>query len=392
MTLEGLACGERLDARVFEEIVRRSVLECAKWNIADEGRMTLHDFPLLLSSALAARLASWAERLDAEAREAETELLARRDLFARLGLPLRLRLALSGARPSDAGRYARFDFHPLEGSGVAITEGNLDVAGGLNEASGVTRLFAEHVPSAKPGGDPARALGREVAATGEVVGCMYATQFADDHQVVRFVARHLGPNVVLFGPSQLVWRGTRACARVGSRVVPLDAVFRFFPAEWLARLPLTSAWWRVFAPGATRWVNPASTVLTQSKRFPLVWAELSAKLTTWRRLMPETRCPRDANGSTWVLKPALAHEGHRVAIEGVTGAFEAIRREARRAPRAWTAQRRFAAASLETPMGPRFPCVGVYVIGGRAAGFYGRLADRPLVDHRARDVVILVRA
>jgi hypothetical protein len=391
MTPDDLTCGEPLDARAFAALARRAVLECAKWNIADDGRTTLCDFPLVLSPALASRLARWAERLDEEARDAEAELLARPELFARLGLPFRVRLALARARPSTACRYARFDFHPLGGDGFAITEGNVDVAGGWNEASGVTRLFAEHARAASPGGDPADALGRAIAAAGDVVGCMHATQFADDHQVVRFVAKHLGSRVVLFGPSQLVWRGRRACARVGSRLFSFDAVFRFFPADWLPRLDIASSWWRIFAPGATRWVNPASTILTQSKRFPLVWRDLRAPLATWKRLMPETRCPRDADGRGWVLKPALAHEGHKVAIDGVTATYDAIRRAARRAPRAWAAQRRFAAAPLRTPRGPRYPCVGVYVVEGRAAGFYGRLAERPLVDHHARDVVVLVR-
>jgi hypothetical protein len=36
-----------------------------------------------------------------------------------------------------------------------------------------------------------------------------------------------------------------------------------------------------------------------------------------------------------------------------------------------------------------YPCLGVYTIDGRAAGIYGRLSARPLVDYAAVDVAVL---
>jgi hypothetical protein len=64
--------------------------------------------------------------------------------------------------------------------------------------------------------------------------------------------------------------------------------------------------------------------------------------------------------------------------------------DSKRSPRRWVAQHRFAAATLETPDGPVFPSIGVYVIDGRPAGLYGRMAKRPLIDDGACDVVVLV--
>jgi hypothetical protein len=94
-----------------------------------------------------------------------------------------------------------------------------------------------------------------------------------------------------------------------------------------------------------------------------------------------------------VLKPALGHEGRDVGIDGVTepAAWSAIRRAAARDPDAWAAQRRFAVPELPTPEGPLYPCLGVYVIDGRAAGAYGRAGVRPLIDDRSREVAVLVR-
>ncbi|MBC8011635.1 MAG: hypothetical protein H7067_16240, partial [Burkholderiales bacterium] len=54
------------------------------------------------------------------------------------------------------------------------------------------------------------------------------------------------------------------------------------------------------------------------------------------------------------------------------------------------AQRRFHATAWHTDEGPRFPCLGVYVVEGRAAGIYGRVSPRPLIDAHAQDVAVLV--
>ena len=186
---------------------------------------------------------------------------------------------------------------------------------------------------------------------------------------------------------------TFACALIGSDLVRLSAVFRFLPADWLPRLERASEWQRIFQPGPTLWVNPGSTILTQSKRFPLVWPELHARLATWKSLLPETRSPRRAFGEHWVLKPALAHEGYRVGMPGITDErdYLRIRLESRLMASRWVAQRRFHAAAIATPDGPRFPCVGSYVVNGRPAGLYGRLAVKPVIDDKAQDVVVLVR-
>lgn len=55
----------------------------------------------------------------------------------------------------------------------------------------------------------------------------------------------------------------------------------------------------------------------------------------------------------------------------------------------WVAQRRFEA--LPTPRGAMYPCRGVYTINGKAAGLFGRLAPRPLIDFAATQVAVLMR-
>jgi len=42
------------------------------------------------------------------------------------------------------------------------------------------------------------------------------------------------------------------------------------------------------------------------------------------------------------------------------------------------------------PAIPLHPCIGVYTVDGKAAGIYGRLSVRPVVDCTAFDTAVLV--
>jgi hypothetical protein len=36
-----------------------------------------------------------------------------------------------------------------------------------------------------------------------------------------------------------------------------------------------------------------------------------------------------------------------------------------------------------------YPCLGVFTVDGRAAGIYGRLSPRPVIDYAAVDAAVL---
>lgn len=148
--------------------------------------------------------------------------------------------------------------------------------------------------------------------------------------------------------------------------------------------------------GKTPVSNPASCVVLQSKRSPLVWDELLAPTSTWRSLLPETKCPSALAPESlpeWVIKPVWGRAGAAVAIAGVTedGAYKKILRRARRDPTGWVAHRRFESVAVPTEQGPRHICLGVFTIDGRAVGAYGRMAPKPLVDGHAEEIAILIR-
>jgi glutathionylspermidine synthase len=212
--------------------------------------------------------------------------------------------------------------------------------------------------------------------------------------LARRMERH-GLRPMLIGPDQLRWTNARAEIDSDWHRGPVQGLVRFFPAEWLPNLPRSSGWRHHFAGSRTPLCNPATALLTQSKRFPLVWDRLKTDIDTWRQLLPQTHDPREVrwNGQDhWVLKPALGRVGDGILLAGVTPDRQRrrIARDARWHPRYWVAQRRFDSIPLAAGDEHLHVCLGVFTVDGRAAGVYGRASASPLIDHLARDVAVLV--
>jgi glutathionylspermidine synthase len=392
-----------LSADVCAPLRRRVIFECCKWDPQVEDVSTIADIPLVLPAPVWCELASHAESLAREVMAAETELQLRPQLHGRLGLPRALRRALGDRTDNGTiglARLVRFDFHHTT-AGWQISEANSDVPGGLNEASGLSALMAEHYPGTTPAGDAAGAYMSAMSASldaGAHVAFVHATAYSDDRQVMTYLSRRFaasGLRTSLVSPAHLRWEHGRARLETAWTCDRIDAIVRFFPAEWLPNLPSACGWSHFFHGGSTPVSNPASAILTQSKRFPLTWDALRAPMPTWRSLLPETRDPRDVpwhERDEWVLKPALGRVGEDIVMSGVTEASQVKRlsRHARVFPSRWTAQRRFVVTPFRVRGKDLYPSIGIYTIDGRVAGAYGRLAERPLIDGRARDAGVLV--
>lgn len=392
-----------LDPRVFAELRRRAIFDCCKWDPQVGDTCAIARAPLIVSREAWTEVARIAEALARETRDAEQELLGRPELHGVLGLPRTVRRALRRAAdegaPSGVARLIRFDFH-FTTEGWRISEANADVPGGLNEASGLPLAIAPYYPEAAPVGDPAAryadAIVRRAGRDG-VVALIHATAFSDDQQMMRYVAARLdaaGLRTHVASPAHLRWVDGRAALEADWWRGPLDLVVRFFPAEWLPGLPAVTGWPALFAGARTPISNPATAILTQSKRFPLVWRALRTALPAWRAHLPETRDPRDApwrNADDWVLKPALGRVGEGVGVRGAVEARELrrIERQARIRPGAWVAQRRFAVVPADVGGARAYPCLGVYTLDGLVVGAYGRIAPVPLIDGRAADAGVL---
>ena len=382
---------------------RRAIFDCCKWDPQVEDVCTIADVPLVLDPQAWQELVRGAETLAREVAAAEQELRGRPELHARLGLSRSVVRALRNGGDAAARasvRFVRFDFH-LTADGWRISEANTDVPGGLNEASGLPRLMAPYFPGTRPVGDVAGAYADAIVAATRVdarVALVHATAYTDDRQVLTYLARELtnrGARPALASPAHLRWENGRARLAADALAGEIDAVLRFFPAEWMPDLPRGCGWSSFFGGTSTLLSNPATALLTQTKRFPLIWDDLRTELPTWRTLLPQTLDPRDPrcrDRDGWVLKPALGRVGEDIGMAGVTEPKDAerIARSVRKHPEHWVAQRRFDATPVMIGGRPQYPSVGVYTVDGRVVGAYGRIAERPLIDSRARDAAVLV--
>lgn len=397
---------EPVDAEAFAGIRRAAIFDCCKWDPQVEDVCTLSPLPLILTGDAWAELVSLAENLARETVAAETAILQNPRLLKSLAIPWGLRRKLSKPEILDQIsrhlRLIRFDFH-FTTDGWRISEANTDVPGGFNEASGFTKLIAQHYQNVAQAGDPTREMARtisEIVPAGGAAALVHATAFSDDRQVVVYLARHLqeaGLKPVLAAPDHLHWEDGRPFLQVNSKLEPLDFIFRFFPAEWLTALPRRCAWWHLLGGSQTPLCNPGLAIISQSKRFPLVWDELRAAMPTWNALLPQTfdvrRTDRTIPEESLVFKPAFGRVGDMIKMHGVTPEKDArkIDRYLRRYPKSWIAQRRFEAVPMRTPAGDVYPCIGVYTLNARVIGAYGRIARRPLIDHLAQDAAVLVK-
>ena len=394
---------EPLSDSEFAAMRRRAIFDCDKWDPQVGDACVVARYPLLIKQEAWATVTALAEALASETLAAEDELIERPDLQRMMGLSRRMRTALLGSAlggPSaSAARLMRFDFH-FTSDGWRISEVNSDVPGGLNEASGFAALMAHRYPDAASTGDPAAAYAAALstaAGSRGAVAFVHATAFSDDQQMMRSIARRLtvdAGRVHLASPAHLRWQNGHAHLAADWWSGRLDLVVRFFPADWLPGLPRRTEWSRLFSGSRTPLSNPATAVVTQHKRFPLVWDRMRTPLPTWGSLLPETRLPREvpwAASDEWVVKPVLGRAGEGVAIRGVASDKEMRRigRQVRWSPSGWIAQRRFDTLPL-TIAGQRvFPCLGVYTLDGKTIGAYGRVGPRPIIDGSAADAAVL---
>jgi glutathionylspermidine synthase len=386
----------------FARFRRRAIFDCNKWDPQVGDVDVVARAPLVMRPDAWREVVQLAEALAAETLALESELAQRPDLHRAMGLPRPVRRALASREPLSvpAARIIRFDFHYTD-EGWRISEANTDVPGGLNEASGFAALMSPHYPECRPTGDPAAVYaGALMQASGSrtpAIALVHATAYSDDQQMMAYLAARLtalGARTHLASPAHIRWDNGVAHLDAAWWRGPLDLIVRFFPSEWLSLLPAGHGWVRHFRGGRTPQSNPSTAILTQTKRVPIVWNEINTPIPTWRRLLPDTRDPRTVRrrgDPDWILKPALGRVGEGVGMmEALTPREQrAIRRAAWLWPGHWIAQRRFRTVPIDTVAGPVYPCLGVYTVGTRVAGAYGRIACRPLIDSRALDTAVL---
>jgi glutathionylspermidine synthase len=383
----------------MRSIERTLQLSHFKWDTQVGDSSVLSPQALLIAEKEWAWLCMKAERAAQEMYAFEREIASSPALQRIIGVPRKLCDLLSTGRDENNMRTLRFDFHPTS-TGWLISEVNSDVPGGFGEASVLPVLFEAFRGRSVAPISPLSVWGNlaEAEFGKGHIALLHAPGYLEDQQVVLVLGRELKmrgfiPHVIQ-SPEALHWHDGCACL-ARNREIRIKGVIRFFQAEWLAKLPARTGWKELFRGGATCVSNPLESVISESKRLPLSFKSLNAASDTWRELFPACREPHEidvAERDEWVLKAAYSNTGDAVHIgaELPQQAWERLLRVAQRSPFDWVAQRRFETVTLESFRGPVRPCVGIFVIGKRAAGAYIRLSRTQVTDAYSLEAPLFV--
>ena len=381
--------------------IERSLnLHHAKWDTHVSDHSALSAEPVLIRREAWEWLCVQAEAAAQELFELEREIADDEALQKLIGVPRNLRRVLQTEDAASEIRTLRFDFHPTD-SGWVISEVNSDVPGGFGESSCLPRLYQRRADEIRLPADPLKRWGDAIEPrfSGGTAALLCAPGFLEDEQVVRTLARELrkrGLRVHLIqSPFALRWSGGSAGLRRDPNT-KIDLLVRFYQVEWLAELAGWTGWKKILrAQGHTVVTNPAIAAISESKRLGLCLDLLSARSEHLRRLMPECREPEEIAGmpkDDWVLKAAYSNTGDEVHLGSDMSAERWLKliATARREPRRWVAQRRFETLSLPSLAGAVKPCIGVFVIGGLAAGAYVRLSRAQVTDGDALEAPLFL--
>lgn len=382
------------------------IFSCNKWDPQIGDINSISDHVVLLSSQTAKNLSLWAEALYSETLLCEKKLLRRPDLWKTIGLPRKLCKALlktEGQQPSNAIALMRFDFHPIASDQWALSEVNRDVPGGFAEASTLPiiacQYFKARVPFEKNVIQVLSDQIEKLVSKGNMVAFVLCTSYTDDMQVMKSIAQNLkikGLPCIFIAPDHIRWQKAGPISIAEGQEGLIGAIVRFYPAEWMPVLSSDSGWHNFFShtvPAA----NHASAVITQSKRLPLIWEQLDIEMPIWKQFLPETKeaavALKDKN-KEWVLKPAFGRVGEGITVPNTMTAKELsnIRWNARLFSREWLSQRLFIAKELLNSRNEaQYLCIGVFVVNGKACGYYGRISDKPRINLYAQDIPVLIQ-
>jgi hypothetical protein len=300
---------------------------------------------------------------------------------------------------------ARADLFLCSDGRVQCCEVNSDTPSGEAEAVLLNRLLYPYQTGVR---DPNRRLPDVfwrmlVASHGgrrpHTIGIVYPTELTDDLSMIALYRQWLearGCRVILGSPYNL-----HACPEgVGMFGEPLALMIRHYKTDWWGERevvwhdaepypdpePLSAPLRLVLEAeyaGHLTVVNPFGAVLSQNKlSLAFMWEEqqrFSPAAQRWiRRYIPETyrlsrMAPEDLLGQrhAWVLKSAYGCEGEETVCGPFVSAAEWQDTMHSALPAAWVCQRFFQVA----PSAAGALCnYGVYLIGGRSAGFYSRLS------------------
>jgi hypothetical protein len=385
----------------FARLLRELAFGFCKWDATVGGVCRILPETIVLSRAEHESIVRTVESFARLMRRLESRVRTDAALLRAFGVDPALAPLLEAEPDPAAGlAFGRGDFFLTPDGTWVISEFNEDVPGGYPEAVGLTSMLTPSELGGAVEWDLRQSLVRAFDGH-ERVGLVFATAFSEDLQHCAVLERWLraaGHHTVLGSPAALTraWGSTRLSGEA------VDALFRFYPGEWMTRLPNLATWRRVLP--ALPLMNPLGRLITQSKRSfafmddGLVSPEERGLAQTF---LPHTEALRPAELPRYlaerealVLKRCFGRMGDAVVLGAscAAGDWEKALAVAARTPEDYAVQQRFRVAPLELADGPMYPTIGAYTVGGRFAGYYSRLASTPLITHEAYHVATVVEA
>ncbi len=295
----------------------------------------------------------------------------------------------------------RFDFHPTT-EGWQISEVNSNVPGGFTESSTLPRLMRDALADGNLtlAGNPTDAWASAMLrhSGSNLIGLICAPGFMEDRQIVCHLAQALiarGGRAAVLDLQQLqLDNGHYIRSSDGQR---LGALVRFYQAEWLAQLPRRFPWQPMFLGGKTPVSNPLRMLHLLRKQSlsprlgstPHATAHLARPPPRNPLHPPRRPAQRLGPQRSFLQQRRLGHHRRRNRLPHLPAPHPPP--EIWWHPDTWIAcAAAFTTQRVETPLGEKVPCIGVYVIDGKAAGIYGRISRGTVVDYSALDVAVLI--
>lgn len=384
----------------FSDFLRKLRFQFHKWDTFACGALRVVPESIVLTQAQHESIVSMTERLASILRGIEDRVKHDAAALKRIGIPPKV-AELIGIEADSPMQLARYDFFPTPEGGWAVSEFNEDVPGGFNEIIAGERLLPPFHPGYQFVDRFAETFLEAIPSEGRVA-FMYATGYSEDLQhmlILQQLLEERGQSSLLCSPRHLKsWLG-RLCVD-GQRI---DAVVRFYPGEWYPLLPNRRAWRR--AVTKIPMMNPLRRLISQSKAVFDLWDQPGIVSPEDRDFLhsvaPQTRCfrPEDEtmlldHPNQWVIKENFGRMGENVVMGSLVTPehWQAAIQYAKAKPTDHVIQRCFGVVPMQFSGGPLYPAIGAFVINGRFAGYYSRVAAEPFLTHQATYVPTVIDA
>ena len=384
----------------FDVFLRTLRFRFYKWDTFACGGLRVIPESIVLTPGEHAQIVSMTERLAAILRGIERRVRMRPEMLQRIGIPPVVAEMISREADSPM-QLARYDFFPTLEGGWAVSEFNEDVPGGFNEIIAAEQLLARYHPGLRFVDRFAEAFIAAIPPEGRIA-LMYATGYSEDLQHMLVLESLLASRqqpTVLCSPRHLKLRFGKPSVR-GERI---EGVVRFYPGEWYPLLENRREWLRVVP--RLPMMNPLCRLIAQSKSVFAVWDEPDMVNDEDRSFLhsvaPRTHYFTHASEqelqrqpAAWVIKENFGRMGENVVMGSLVspGQWREAILHAQTQPNDHVIQRCFSVVPLEFSGGTLYPAIGAFVINGRFAGYYSRVAPDPFLTHQATYVPTVIDA